>query len=482
MSALELSDYVYGSVPFASAAAGLAWRQWAPTSFWYAVGFPVCAVRTYGTWHNVAFGCGLTKRRRAVRWSLDGVPGFDSAGRMRQRRRLRKVDVDKAPRLGMMRPTRVGFTVTLRLVDGQTPETVTAALPALAHAWRCHSVRVLSWTPGKVTIVATDADPLTDVPLPQLADGLLRVRIGNLETGEPWVVDFRQVPHWFVAGATNSGKSTWLNALILGLAAQLADGSKLPERFDPAAVRGRGVALVGLDLKGGVEFTPYEMRMSKLATERDQCGDLLEDLVLMVRLRMGLCRHFKTRNIWHERIPDKLRPTPIVVLVDEVAELFLMADKSQKDEVARVSTLLLRIAQIARAFGIYLVVCGQRMGSDLGPGVTALRSQLTGRVCHRVNDDATAEMTLGDLDKGATVAVRSIPPDMPGVAVAVGADGRWRRARSAYITEEQAEAAAERYAVLTPSWEDLLTEVPPYAEQLPELDELDAFDAEESRS
>src|SRR5690606_12006590 len=98
-----------------------------------------------------------------------------------------------------------------------------------------------------------------------------------------------------------------------------------------------------------------------------------------------------------------------VVLVDEVVELFLMADGSGKDQVAKTGTALVRVAQLGRALGVQLVVCGQRIGSDLGPGVTALRSQLSGRVCHRVNDPETAAMTLGDLDPAALDAARAIP-------------------------------------------------------------------------
>jgi hypothetical protein len=60
-----------------------------------------------------------------------------------------------------------------------------------------------------------------------------------------------------------------------------------------------------------------------------------------------VCREHGTRNIW--RLPDLLRPTPVVVLVDEVAELFLMADKSEKDEIARTGTALLRVARGVRA-------------------------------------------------------------------------------------------------------------------------------------
>lgn len=468
MAEFTAAEYVIAATPVVTAAGGLAWARWAPRSFWYGVGCPLKAVQVYGTWRHVASGCGLTRRRRRLRWSTGLFP--ESSGVIRLRRSLGRVDVEKVPRLGLIRPTARGFRVSLRLRDGQTPDDVRAVLDRLAHAWRVHSVRVHSWRPGRVTLLATGADPLVEVELAELSAGLLRVTPAVLETGEPFVVDFRQVPHWLIVGATNSGKSTLISALVMGLAPQLASGE--PLTGDPADHAGLGVALVGFDLKGGVEFTPYAARMSALATERAECLRLLEQLIDIIRARMALCRRYRARDIWHERIPPAVRPTPIVVLIDEIAELFLMADKSHKDEVARTATALLRIAQIARAFGVYLVVCGQRVGSDLGPGVTALRSQLSGRICHRVNDEATAEMTLGDMDRAALHAARQIPPSMPGVAVVIGSDGRWHRARSVYRSEEQAEAAAAFYAPLAPHWKTLLAEIDA-AGALPDLDAVD---------
>jgi DNA segregation ATPase FtsK/SpoIIIE, S-DNA-T family len=166
--------------------------------------------------------------------------------------------------------------------------------------------------------------------------------------------------------------------------------------------------------------------------------------------RMSLCREHGARNVW--RLAEELRPVPVVVLVDEVAELFLMADRSEKDEVSRTGTALLRVAQLGRAFGVYLMVCGQRIGSDLGPGVTALRSQLSGRVCHRVNDPETATMTLGDLDPAALDAARAIAAQTPGVCIVAGQDGTWHRARSVEVSEADAEQAARDHAHLTPAW------------------------------
>jgi S-DNA-T family DNA segregation ATPase FtsK/SpoIIIE len=347
---------------------------------------------------------------------------------------VRRVDVEHAPRLGVPRSGPLGWRVRVKLLDGQVPDHYSKACEQIAHAWRVHAVRVTGSAPGRVWLTAVRTDPLVSVAVEPETGELLTVTPGLLETGKPWIIDFRVVPHWLNAGATQSGKSNLANAIIKGLAPQ-------------------PVALIGFDLKGGVEFTPYAPRMSALATTRAECGQLLDDLVRVLANRMRLCRSHGARNIW--RLADDARPVPVVVLVDEVAELFLMADKSEKDEIARTGTALLRVAQLGRAFGVYLIVCGQRIGSDLGPGVTALRSQLSGRICHRVNDPETANMTLGDMDPAALDAARAIPADTPGVAIAAGQDGSWYRVRSVEVTEDQAEAAARAYADLAPDWATL---------------------------
>ena len=419
---------------------GVAWRRLHPLSFWYLIGFPARAVWLYLTWRHVASACKLTLKRRRWRFSFDTVPVLGAASReasaIVERRHLRRLEVERAPRLGLIRPSRQGWRLPIRLNDGQIPDDFAKVAERLAHAWRAHAVRVLGSTPGRVVLIATRTDPLVSVtPIPPEPDDLLTVRPGVLENGRPWVIDFRTVPHWLIAGATQSGKSTLLNAIIRGLAPQ-------------------PVALIGFDLKGGVELTPYAARMSALATTRAECVRLLDGLVSELGHRMADCRNHGVRNVW--RLPEHMRPTPIVVLVDEVAELFLMADKSEKDEVAKSAIALLRVAQLGRAFAVYLIICGQRIGSDLGPGVTALRSQLSGRVCHRVNDPETANMTLGDMDPAALDAARAIPAETPGVAIVAGCDGSWHRARSALTTESDAENAARACRDLAPPWAHLV--------------------------
>ncbi|MFI6321560.1 FtsK/SpoIIIE domain-containing protein [Nonomuraea sp. NPDC050556] len=423
---------------FALAMGLLAWHLLFPRTFWLVIGYPITAVSIRCSWRRIALGCGLTKKRQS--WWFTTVPGaIASTGIVKVKRRFQRVSVDTKPFIWLPLPTQYGWRVTLHTLEGQTPTDYSEAADALAHSWGVHAVRVSSPRPGRVVLNVTLKDPLVHLDHVPAATELLKVTVGRLETGQPWVIDFRTIPHWVNAGATQSGKSNLANALIVGLAPQ-------------------PVALVGFDLKGGVEFTPYAPRLSALATSRSESTELLTDLIGVMIDRMGLCRTAGARNIW--QLSPAVRPVPIVVLVDELAELYLMADKSEKEAIATTSTALLRVAQLGRAFGIYLFCCGQRIGADLGPGVTALRSQCSGRICHRVNDPETATMTLGDLDPAALDAARAIPAETPGVAIVASQDGQWYRARSYLVAERIAEHAAHRHAHLAPSWDELTAPIP----------------------
>ncbi|GHB21546.1 conjugal transfer protein TraS [Streptomyces umbrinus] len=405
--------------------AGPALRRHYPVAWWLLFGFPVVAFRVTYTWRPLMAGCGLAVSRRPALTVVSGLVGNGAPPPQ-----------PRVPRRGLIRPTAGGFWLLVRLLPGQVPEDFVKAAPAMAEDWQVHAVRVTSWKPGLVRIAASMADPLALPRLPkQRGPGhLLRVVVGTLETGAAWVMDLRRIPHWLIVGATRSGKSTLINALVAGLAPQ-------------------PVALVGIDCKGGMELSLYEPRLSALATNRGQAVKLLAELVDLTLDRMTVCRTARVRNIWG--LPEKERPVPVVVIVDEIAELFLIASRNEKDEAHAAGTALIRLAQLGAALGVFLVVAGQRVGSDLGPGVTALRAQLGGRVCHRVADPGTAEMALGDLNPDALKAAQAITPEQAGTAVLASGDG-WERARSHLTTEADAEAIAAEYAHLTPVLPELL--------------------------
>jgi S-DNA-T family DNA segregation ATPase FtsK/SpoIIIE len=388
-----------------------------PRAAWVLFGYPVALLRVLLTWRRLTTFCDLAVARRQRKAALVRGDMIVKGDPLRP----------SPPFITWPWPTVNGFRFRLRMHPGQVPEDYIKASLAMAHTWHVHSVRVVSPARGWLRVVAVAKDPLSQ-PLTarsNVSADLLHAVVGVREDGQPWTVDFRRLPHWLIVGATQSGKSTLINALVCELAPQ-------------------PVALVGIDCKGGVELSLYEPRLSALATTKREASAVLAGLVELAAERMRLCRRQQVRNIWE--LPDWLRPMPVVTIVDEVAELFLSATREEKAESTKAATLIIRLAQLGRALGLYLVVAGQRVGSELGPGVTALRAQLGGRICHRVNDAETAVMALGDLNPDALVAAQSIGADEPGVAVTADETGGWQRARSTNIPPAFAEVVTQQYA------------------------------------
>ncbi|WP_428935515.1 FtsK/SpoIIIE domain-containing protein [Streptomyces sp. ACT015] len=370
---------------------------------WWLTGYPVTVLRVLTTWRRLAHLSGLAVSVRPERRLIGGDLVVEG-------RALRP----RAPRLSWPVPTAHGFTLRLLLHPGQTPAKYFAAAQAMAHAWQVHHVRVTSPRRGVVVVHVTAIDPLTgDVPSSTPRTHLLCADVGRTEDGEPWLIDLRSVPHWLITGATQSGKSSLLAAVVLALSRQ-------------------PVALVGIDCKGGMELGRFAGRLSALATDRAHAIALLGRAVDEIHARTRQCRRAGTRTVWD--LPEDARPVPLVVLVDELAELYLHdGTRQDREDAEQCGTLLLRIAQLGAALGVHLILAGQRVGSDLGPRATALRAQLGGRVCHRAHDQASAEMTLGDIAPDAVVTAQTIGEHERGVAVTTtGAD--WVRARSRLIT------------------------------------------------
>ena len=400
-----------------------------PAAYWSTVGLPVSVARLLASYTSTMDACGLTVE--PPRWRAVAVKATT-------RREVRPVP----PRRGMIRPTSTGLRLRLRLAPGQEPADVAASAERLRHAWGVHAVYVRDVKPGVVELRLVGFDVLRKVRMPRRTDaGPLRVPVALREDATAFVRDYRAVPHELVLGATLSGKSMFLRNLLAGLAAQ-------------------PVVLVGIDCKRGVELAPFAPRLSALATDPEQAAELLpvlvkemEDRYDLIKARQGIAPgtpdELITSDVWG--LPEDERPAPIVLFVDEVAELFLVATRKEEERRDEMVTQLIRLAQLGRAAGIYLEVCGQRFGSDLGRGATALRAQLTGRVVHRVNDKQTAEMGLADVAPGAVPAASLIQMNRPGTAVAADASGGWSKIRTPDTPREEVVAVCREFAHLVPA-------------------------------
>lgn len=409
-----------------AAALVLRWRR--PAWYWLVFGAAFAAVRVLFQYTSVMDACGLTVP--PSRWRL-------AMARLANR----PVPESRAPRILRLRPTRTGLMLRLKLRPGQDAFDVSASCDRLRHSFAMCGVTSRELRSGVVEVRMTGYDVLKRVQMPAKTDPApMRVPVALREDGAVHYRDYRTVPHGLTLGATESGKSVYQRNLVAGLAPM-------------------DVALVGIDCKQGVELFPLARRFSALADNPDAALDLLEALVSHMadvyqviraeqRITVNVPDAEIASDIWD--LPDHLRPVPIVVLVDEVAELALFATKDEEKRRDRIITALVRLAQLGRAAGIYLEICGQRFGSELGKGITMLRAQLTGRTAHRVNDESSANMAFGDIAPDAVLAAIQIPTETPGIAVTGDSSGGWARIRAPHTTLRQAVNLCNKHAGRTP--------------------------------
>ncbi|MGW1869772.1 FtsK/SpoIIIE domain-containing protein [Streptomyces mauvecolor] len=403
----------------------LRWKR--PVWYWLGFGSLVTLVRIAVTYRSVMEACGLTEQ--PSRWRVWLASAAD------------RRPSPMVPKLRRVRITRCGLVLRVKMQPGQELLDFDAATERLRHAWRTHGVLVQALRPGWLEVRLIGYDVLRTVQMPRkLPSELLKVPVALRADGSPHVRDFRTSAHELVIGATESGKSVYLRGLVKGLA---------PQR----------VALVGIDCKWGVELAPFARRLSALACTPEEASQLLDVLVEEMTSRYELVRAAQhlapdapldsiTSDVWG--LPEDIRPVPLVLVVDEIAELFLISSKADEKRRDHMVTQLIRLAQLGRAAAMYLEVCGQRFGSELGTGATALRAQLTGRVAHRVNDESSAKMALADVSPRAVSAATSIAPTRPGTAVVGLLTGGWARIRSPFVSLHEAVAACTTYAHLTP--------------------------------
>jgi DNA segregation ATPase FtsK/SpoIIIE, S-DNA-T family len=231
--------------------------------------------------------------------------------------------------------------------------------------------------PNKATSLVTLRE-IIQTPTFQNDKTLLSLAIGTDVSGNTVVGDLTRMPHLLIAGATGSGKSVCINALIAGMLFQAT-----PEELK----------FILIDPKR-VEFSLYQDMphlLVPVVTESDHAVSALRWAVAEMENRYKLFASHTVRNIgdFNARAPEMgLNPLPYtVIVIDELADLMMVAAGEIED-------LICRIAQLARAVGIHLLVATQRPSADIITGL--IKANIPSRIAFAVSSSIDSRVILDE--------------------------------------------------------------------------------------
>ena len=274
----------------------------------------------------------------------------------------------------------------------------------IARVMEAQSVRIIAPIPGKnsVGIELPNDEPeivyfKSGINSPKFSESksVLTIALGKTTAGEIFVADLAKMPHLLVAGATGSGKSVCINTIITSLLYRARPDQVKFIMIDPKKLElSTYKRLQGYHLITSESIDEYVITTPKNAIHA------LRSAELEMEKRYNLLSKKTVRNIeqYNERATGKDGYDPIpylVVLVDELADLMITAGKEIEEPIAR-------LAQMARAVGIHLVIATQRPSVDVITGV--IKANFPTRIAFKVaqkNDSRTildqngAEKLLG---------------------------------------------------------------------------------------
>ena len=279
-------------------------------------------------------------------------------------------------------------TFKIEMGEGERVNKITNLQDDIQLSLASESVRIFAPIPG-TSLVGIEIPNKTrqnvclgDV-LPYAQGGPLEFAIGRDSEGAPVVADLARMPHMLVAGTTGSGKSVLINAIIMSLVM----------RTNPEQVR-----LILVDPKR-VEFSCYAglpHLYVPVVTEPRQAASALQWAVTEMDRRLKVFERAGARDVkvYNRMVEDGKfddqenppKPMPyLVIVIDELSDLMMVAGKD-------VEASIVRIAQLARAAGIHLVLATQRPSADVVTGL--IKSNVDTRVALKVSSSIDSRVIL----------------------------------------------------------------------------------------
>ncbi len=268
----------------------------------------------------------------------------------------------------------------------------------LALALAAKTIRLQAPIPGKTTIgieipnrVSTMVylrDVISLIPN-SLDSGKLLVALGIDIMGKPIFAEINKTPHLLVAGATGSGKSVCINSIIISILMRSKPSEVKLLLIDPKKVE--------LSIYNGIPhlLAPVvtdprkaSVALMKIVSEMEKRYELFEETE--TKSLAGYNQYIENKN---KNSSEKMATLPyIVVIIDELADLMLIASKEVEDSV-------MRITQMARAAGIHLIVATQRPSTDVVTGI--IKANIPSRIAFAVssNVDSRTILDMGGAEK-----------------------------------------------------------------------------------
>ncbi|HZJ41239.1 MAG TPA: DNA translocase FtsK, partial [Candidatus Saccharimonadales bacterium] len=312
-----------------------------------------------------------------------------------------------------MGETKVGPTVTqytFRPAEGVKLSRITTLSNDLSLALAAHPIRIEAPIPGK---------SLVGVEVPNRAKAIVGLReileddafkqrknnfyiaLGKDVAGTAWLYDLARMPHLLVAGATNSGKSVCLNAIIVSLLYQNNPDDLRFIMVDPKRVE--------LPVYNGIPhlLTPVITEVSKTINSLKWCLNEMDR-------RYDVLNKSGKKNIQSYNLTAKEKLPYIVYIIDELADFMMTAGKEME-------AAIIRLAQMSRAIGIHLILATQRPSVDVITGL--IKANIPTRIAFSVAslvdsktilDSSGAEKLLGQGDMLFSTAELSKPKRIQG--------------------------------------------------------------------
>ena len=258
----------------------------------------------------------------------------------------------------------------------------------LAMALSAETIRIQAPIPGKNVVgIEIPNDTVDTIYLRELLDSKLfkesksplTIALGKDIVGKAFVTDLKKLPHLLIAGTTGSGKSVGINSMILSLLYKNSPDQLRLLMIDPKML----------------EFSIYNdipHLLTPVITKSKQAIVALNNMVSEMERRYELMSETRTKNI--ENYNDKVKKEGgeyfpyIVVIIDELADLMMTSGKDVEHSIAR-------LAQMARASGIHLVVATQRPSVDVVTGL--IKANLPSRISYRVGQKIDSKIILDQI-------------------------------------------------------------------------------------